>query len=1062
MVSHSVWSLRQWAEAIVELQVGALPARTVVVPRLRVAHALKRELAAFAPKALVGTTFVTPALAAREVLALAGVEVETGEEARRPVRLQKWFDQKPALRHFDVDVLREARGWADAFSRTLGELEAAGLTAADLRRHGSAQLDDLALAMEVLSRAAGPSVTNDALLHRATEVLSAGGAWPWAGQTLAVVSGHESGAQARLLRAIPRVTLKSLAARPVARRWVERASRLFPALDFSPGPAAPSFEHGAQAGTELDLLKRFLFSDPQVLADPARERSKGRDGSVELEEHSGVDAELEATADWVTRQVKAGRPLERLAVLVPHAEPLVSLVRSRLQRIPWPDGQLPVFVAGGEAAITTGTGARVLALLRALGTWLPSAAVAELLPVLATTDDERVSRDDAVGLVSSLGTLGGSPGRREGALDWLPAAKSAQARLDLQLERLAALEGRAEEESEVRRLRHLRRQRDVLARLQPALDGLHRLADLVVSDAPLSRLWPALADFLLSSKLLRLPVESVEIAHSLKAAMEQADLEDVRGPEALALIEELLCRLRRTTGRFGEPRLYVGTVRGAVGLGFDAVRIIGLAEGSIPPALREDAVLDSAHREQLGAPALATRDLRALSEVQAVFRVVVEASQHVTFSFPRADLAGSVHESSSLFIEVAAALGRPNAATHEPGPLVPRASELARDAFAPARSAQRDARLAQPIGEGAWLDRTAHLRKDVPPHWATTPACDPERVEATVRTERGALDGYLGGAAAALPMRGLTEALPISASRLKTLLECPHRYLLENVLYWGEPASAQQTGAFDALTYGTLVHAVLERFAREHGKDVAKGAEATLKAALQEIADEEFDRLLERYALLGEQVREVERRRMHRDLAVFFEADWEARKKRKLLAVEKAFAAELAVERESFFVHGFVDRLDRVGKTTLVRDYKTGRPHPRKGADLGPRPELDAQIALYGLVARELAGEWELPGDDIHVAYAYASAHEPLRAFDEDAEVLFEAGEKWLKVARTLLASRTFPRRPTVEACTFCAFKVVCGSAGPARSDRWLSQPEGPAEQLLAELWGTTAEEEEE
>ncbi len=1050
-----IWSLREWAQAIAALPVGSLPARTVVVPRLRVATALKRELAQLAPRALLGTMFVTASLAAREVLSLADIQLEGGEEAARPVRLRHWFSKRPALKHFDVDVLHEARGWSDAFAKTLGELEAARLTPQALRARNRPQLDDLALALDAQADAAETSVTNETLLGCATDVLLGGGVWPWAGQTLIVVSGHESGAQASFLRAIPAATMLGLGARPVTPRSNNRLRALFPSVAAQVEPPLTD-----ETLDELGLLKRFLFADPQVLAAPSRQRSSGRDGSVELEEHAGVDADLEATAEWVVQQVKSGTPIGRLAVLVPHAEPLASLVRSRLQRIPWGDEPLPVFVAGGEAAIQTATGARVLSLLRALATWLPAWAVAELLPSLRTSDDERVSRDEAVGLVSSLGTLGGSPGRPEGARDWFVAGTRAFGRLGSLIERLERVEGTDEEESATRRLDHLRRQRSALGRVLPALEALDGLAAHVISDAPLSVLWPALADFLPGSRWLRLPVESLEVALALQGAMQRAGVEEVQGRAALMLIEETLRRLRRTMGRYGEPRVYVGTVRGATGLGFDAVRIIGLAEGSIPPALREDAVLDSGLREQLGVPALITREQRSLQELQSVFRVVFETRKHVTFSFPRTDLSGSVRESSSLFIEVAAALGRPNAVTRAPGSVVPRGHDLARDAFTPARVAQRTSRLEQPVGEGAWLDRTAVLSKDLPLHWAKTPATDPIRVEALATEERGGLDGYLGDAAQALPMRGLTAELPLSASRLKTLLECPHRYLLQNILYWGEPASAQATGALDALTYGTLVHAVLERFGQKHGAALAEGVESESKEHLRAIADEEFDHLLERYALLGDQVRDVERRRMHRDLAVFFEADWQARTQRRFVGVEREFVHTLTVEGEALHVHGFIDRLDRVGKTTLVRDYKTGRPHPRKGSDAEPKPELDAQIALYGLIARELSKEWKVPGD-VRVAYAYANAHEPLRSFDEDAETLFETAEKWLEVARALLEQRTFPRRPGAEACGFCPFAVVCGTAGPERSGRLLEDPQYDVETKLNELWGSTDEESE-
>src|SRR5262245_38498157 len=42
---HVFWNTRDWARAIAEMPAeGPLPARTVLVPRERVAHALRREL----------------------------------------------------------------------------------------------------------------------------------------------------------------------------------------------------------------------------------------------------------------------------------------------------------------------------------------------------------------------------------------------------------------------------------------------------------------------------------------------------------------------------------------------------------------------------------------------------------------------------------------------------------------------------------------------------------------------------------------------------------------------------------------------------------------------------------------------------------------------------------------------------------------------------------------------------------------------------------------------------------------------------------------------------------
>src|SRR3972149_5188866 len=108
-----LWSARDWAGGIAGLPVdGPLPCRTVLVPRERVAHALRRELLrAGLGHALAGTRFVTPLAAAVEVLQSADVVGAPGEEGLRPARLLALFRQGLALSHFPPDLLRSRPGW---------------------------------------------------------------------------------------------------------------------------------------------------------------------------------------------------------------------------------------------------------------------------------------------------------------------------------------------------------------------------------------------------------------------------------------------------------------------------------------------------------------------------------------------------------------------------------------------------------------------------------------------------------------------------------------------------------------------------------------------------------------------------------------------------------------------------------------------------------------------------------------------------------------------------------------------------------------------------------------
>ena len=79
----------------------------------------------------------------------------------------------------------------------------------------------------------------------------------------------------------------------------------------------------------------------------------------------------------------------------------------------------------------------------------------------------------------------------------------------------------------------------------------------------------------------------------------------------------------------------------------------------------------------------------------------------------------------------------------------------------------------------------------------------------TVEVEVSLEDGATGRATGHL-MPGLSPERPISASRLRTLLECPHRFLFESIIGWWEPSSPPSLREIDALAYGSLFHRVAE------------------------------------------------------------------------------------------------------------------------------------------------------------------------------------------------------------------------------------------------------------
>jgi hypothetical protein len=1029
----------------------------VLVPRESAAHSLRRELLRGGhARELAGTRFVASAAAAIEVLHAAGIDFVPGEEALRRSRTLALLRDGLPLAHFPLDLLRSKPGWDEAFARTIADLEGSGLRPDHLDGPGaSARLRDVAAVWRALDESAGHSWTIPRICLEAARALQRQpDLWPYPGAVLATAGSDVTAAMAGFFRTIPRVTLGLLAARPAREHYLARVESLFGSRAAA---ALASIPAPRSSRSERDILASYLFEPPALLADPARPRSRGPDGTVHLEEHAGIGAEIEATVDWVGRQVMDGIALEDIAVLVPALDPLAGLVSERIARLPWPDGLLPVHVAGGLPLAGTASGARTLAVVRALRSHLSGDVLAEVLPALRTADSDgrHLSRGAAMDLVWSLGTVGGNSAHPDGALDWATRAAERDPDLAAQL-RLALQAGDDPEQAGLaRKARDLERLLADLRAVRPAMEALVAVARCVVAGAPLATLWPALLAFL--EEWLLQPGEGPR-AHALldarlAGAIADASCGALAGEAALGHIEDAISSIRLPVGRFGEPAVYVGTVREAVGLRFRAARVIGLAEGHFPPLPPEDPVLPDALRSRLTTPGVQGRPIapptaadRTLAPLHGLDAVVRNAADRIALSMPRLDVDRSLREPASVMMEAAAALGRPNAATGEPGVHIPDTGALRRDAFVPSRQAALEFRRLAPLGETAWHDGVASGVLGIPPRWRGARSLDLVRVIALRdATAGGALDGILGAAAAGAPVPGLTPARPISPSALQELLQCPHLFLLGTLLGFEEPASAPSQREIEQPAYGALFHLVAEAFYRTHGVAFCarEGDLEAWRGRADEIVERTFDRFLEQYPLVGGAVRGQQRERLRRDVHELLEYDWSAAAPIRFVGVERSFGRpvplELPVDARSLFVRGQIDRLDVEGDRTLVRDLKTGRAHPRIGKEAGPQPTLDIQIAVYGLAAQRLAREWGLPSR-VGTAYAYVNRGADERAWREDFHRTLEpAAREWLATAADLLAARAFPRTPDADDCRYCHFRPVCGDGIRERAARLLA-----------------------
>ena len=313
------------------------------------------------------------------------------------------------------------------------------------------------------------------------------------------------------------------------------------------------------------------------------------------------------------------------------------------------------------------------------------------------------------------------------------------------------------------------------------------------------------------------------------------------------------------------------------------------------------------------------------------------------------------------------------------------------------------------------------------------------RINAVLESEvLGGIDGMVVDVWAAVQPPGLGPQRPISASALTRLLECPHRFLLERILYLREPATRPSTDAIMPVVYGSLFHTAAERFFREAGAALCRheGSVDQWAARAREIAAEEFEELLHVYPMRGRDGIVRERQRLLRQMEQLVQHEWKL-PVREFLDSEFSFGdpepVRLQLDDGELYVRGAIDRIDRVGPGALsVRDLKTGRVR-----DFGEDPinaGRDLQIGLYTLALE--ASRYAADGRVAEAAYVHPSAaQEPDRAFrGGEVDVLRRRTREWLRIAWQLLYAGAFPRTPNPADCVYCPFVPACGDGAQLRS----------------------------
>lgn len=1063
-----VHSLSDVLDAMDALHGGPLPGGAVIIPHSGLRHALRRAAGKDVAKRLAGWRLMTPLHAALMVLKESGVHIEPGLERILPFSLQSLFasgELSQGLEYFQADQLRTGPGFAAAFADTIKSLAKAGFGPADLRDvkiDGTARsrARDIATIWGKLPRPADRWDT-PTILFRAAEILTKQpDLWTVTGPTC-VLFTRPSPSEVRFLSALPRLEPLVLSLRPLRAEYTDSIRELGRALG-DPGLEDRIGENATPitSDREIDRLRALVFESPDVQSKtpPA---AKKNDGSVQFELYSGVEEELDAALNWVAREVfEFKTPLEEIAILVPDPDPFLGMLLERLSGLPWKSAEPLVYVPEGVPSTVKASACRLKSFLEALLNSLSGKSLLKLLPALVlarrsdTDQTARLSRARAGQILFSCGAIGGTPGDPTRGLEWSARLKKSHETCTAEIAaRSKEIDDDPDSRRYVRGLLDLTRLKDGIEQILPAVISLtNEVYAQVLKKASLKDIWTCVKKF--AEDHLRVSQDESAILEQmdefLAPLLSLAGSKHITGTDAVRALQDVLLQTRIPIGRFGEPRIFLGTLASAEGLRFKAVRIVGLCEGSIPRNPREDAVLPDVDRRTLRKATGAMVDRAAdlvLESIHSFVLAVRSAQDRLALSVPRESIDGTAREPAGAILEAATALSRNG--------LVTSIDALHRDYFEPGvshLSSFRDRIMLTPRGVAARVARSKPAStRIVPANWFAPPSLDVRKFRDLHQDHARGLVVRLDPSFNGIP--GLTNKRPISASRLQRLLTCPQRFVFQDILHWDEPFEPPSIDEIDSLPYGTLLHSAMQAFYERHGKEFSLRKQADWLGIASEIATESFERFLDQYPLSGQAVISHEKARLVRDVRTLVSFAM-TRPPEDFVAAEWPFGETtgiaLKIAETVLHVRGYVDRLDRSSKGILIWDYKSGKldHQNKKKFDVGN----DIQLGVYLHVLDHASKEQGWP--QVGMVTYLSPQDRGLRqrgAMEDDIEEFRTLSGEWLVMAADLLQSRAFPHAVDKDACEFCPFaNTVCDEDAPARARRVL---EGLMDQDIAKRY---------
>lgn len=408
------------------------------------------------------------------------------------------------------------------------------------------------------------------------------------------------------------------------------------------------------------------------------------------------------------------------------------------------------------------------------------------------------------------------------------------------------------------------------------------------------------------------------------------------------------------------------------GARYEHVFILGMAEGILPAALRDDPVLDFYERKALARQGLSLEGASEAAHREALsfWAALRTARTSLTLSYPE-QLGSKALLPSPYFELLGLVLEQPGVKG------VASAEEL----------------------------RQVHLRAEVTPSDEVMKAAQHAWSVERRREGPGAHDEYDG----VIGMPTDPHTWPFNASQLVTLGSCPFNWFADKLLKLGEPEEGDEE--LSPELRGTLYHGALAAVLRR-----TQGA-SDLRAAALDALEEAFAEAEHHADVTGLPGWPKQRKQHLTALRRVIQADDFLHEDVSIIALRQSFDSTWRGLR----VSGVVDRVDRTPDGLVFYDYKTSGSKPPGAKDAEGKRKLDLQLPLYVQAAAEVL----FPGEDVAEAAYYSltkAKRLPDVAFDD------EALSEFVERVKEHLEEGSYPVDPDAArtACSYCEFDLLC------------------------------------